>query len=108
MTNLEGIVKVQTQKCPPAGDRLMNDYSSSWRFSNSGDCPSMKHRDPVFWVFNLILLVYSSLSQSSWRVGCDTVRKVEGLIQLTLPFFLLIPARHEGQLDFASPFTDSS
>lgn len=53
MTNLEGIVRVQTQKCPPAGDCLMIDRLLSWRFSNSGECPSMKHRDPFLGFYLL-------------------------------------------------------
>lgn len=47
MTNVEGVVRVQTRQCPSAGDRLAIDNSPSWRFSDSGECPSMKHRDPV-------------------------------------------------------------
>lgn len=57
MTNLEGIVRVQTQKCPPAGDRLMVDRLLSWRFSNSGECPSMKHRDPFLGFYLLFILL---------------------------------------------------
>lgn len=74
MTNLEGIVRVQTQKCPPAGDRLMIDCVLSWRLSNSGECPSMKHRDPFLgFYFLLSPAFYLSLPLSlsfSW-VGCE-------------------------------------